>query len=113
MNLELMLQEYQSKAVQWWASMGPDGPYYLWLAGGLLMFFAWAWFAHRLMRKLSGHRKFRGTWYNADQFEVLIKMINEDNAKGNRIMKHDEMSLLRHWRYGRDGVGMDRSAGYF
>lgn len=113
MNLDLLLQEWQGRALAWWSSMGSDGPYYVWLAGGVVLFLAWAWFVHRLMRKLLGYRNFRGTWYNEEQFEILVKFIDEDNHKGHRVMRHDEMQLLRHWKYGTAKTGVsDHVSGY-
>lgn len=113
MHVDLWIQQAQFDVLAWWKSLGPDGLYYVWLVGGVLFFVAWAWWSHRFIRKLLGHSRFRGSWYNAEQMEVLVKMIDEDNAKGLRVMKHDEMRLLRTWRFGREGIGMDRGAGYF
>jgi len=112
MDIELQGRAYIAQLLEWWHS-GGDGPYYAWIVLGvaLLLFLAWMW--HRLIRKILGHRKFRGTWYNTDQLEVLVKMIDEDNAKGNRVMKHDEMALLRLWRFGSSKTGLsDHVSGY-
>lgn len=113
MDIELTARQYQQQALAWWSSLGPDGPYYVWLVGGVFAAVLWLWFCHRMIRSILGHRKFRGTWYNADQLEVLVKMIDEDNAKGNRVMKHDEMALLRLWRFGSSKAGVsDYAKGY-
>jgi hypothetical protein len=78
----------------------PDQLYNLWAAGGFALFVIWCWWSYGWIRRLAGHRKFRGTWYNAAQYEVLIQTIHEDSASGRRVMQADEMAALRLWRFG-------------
>lgn len=93
--------------------LGPEWQWNLWAAGGVLLLLLWGWWAHRMVRRALGYRRFRGTWYTQEQWEVLIKMIDEDNASGHRVMQHDEIEILREWRTGsKAGVGFDRSSGY-
>lgn len=102
MDIDLKIAEWQKQATQAVQSLSPDELYNLWLAGGAVLFLALAWVSYRIMRKALGHVQFRGTWYDAFQAEVLVKSIDEDCQKGNRVMRHDEMSLLRRWRFGND-----------
>lgn len=71
------------------------------------------WFSHRVIRRLLGHVKFRGTWYNEEAVAQLVKMIDEDSQRGNRVMRHDEMSLLRKWRFGSDWTIRHQPGSYF
>lgn len=94
-------------------TLGPDNLYNLWLASGALILVAVLWFSHRVMRHALGHRKFRGTWYTESQFETLITMIDEDSKRNNRVMRHDEMRLLRQWRFGSANSISDGVKTYF
>ena len=91
----------------------PDQWYTLWVAGGGALFLLWGWWAYGLLRRAAGHVKFRGTWYDHEQFETLIKMIDEDSTRGNRVMQHDEMALLRKWRFGTDKTIQHQAGSYF
>lgn len=93
---------FRDQLLTWYQAITPDQLYVAWLVSGVVLFLVWLWWAYGVLRRAIGHVKFRGTWYDAEQFEVLIKMINEDSARGNRVMQHDEMSLLRKWRFGND-----------
>lgn len=100
-------------AIDYWKSLGPLGPYYLWLFSGAAGFLLWLVISYRIMRKLMGHRRFRGTWYNAHQFQQLVNILNEDQESGRRVMQHDEIELLRQWKYGiKGGIGFDKASGY-
>lgn len=106
-TLTLALQEY-------WRLLGPAAPYYLWLASGGVGLMLWLWASHALMRKLLGHRKFRGTWFDRDQLQDLVNILHEDQASGRRVMRRDEILLLREWTQGKGyrGLGFDRKNGY-
>lgn len=105
-DIELWWQRGTQSALAWWQSLGADGPYYLWLGLGIAGLLAWLFISHRVIRRLLGHRKFRGTWYNEQQFEVLLKVLQEDQQSGRRVMRHDELRLLRQWQFGGSGEGM-------
>ncbi len=113
MDLDLRLQALQRQAVSLVQALTPDQLYTVWLWAGVVLFAALAWVCHRIMRKALGHRKFRGTWFNEEQYETLLKMIDEDCRRGNRVMRHDEMALLRQHRFGGDLGISDRVRGYF
>lgn len=101
MDIDLWLWKTRHAALQAWESLGPEALYNLWVASGVVLFTALAWFSHRVMRKALGHTLFRGTWYNEAQYETLIKMIDEDSARGNRVMRADESEALHVWRFGK------------
>lgn len=113
MNIDLWLAQVQAKAIALWHGLTPDDHFNLWAASGGILFLMLLWFSHFVMRKALGHRKFRGTWYNEQQFETFIKMIDEDSARGNRVMKSDEMDALRLWRFGSTKSISSRAKGYF
>jgi hypothetical protein len=117
MDLRFHLDEWQGRALDWYDSLGPWVPYFVKVACGVLFLIAFTWFVYRAARKLLGHRCFRGTWYNGKQFQELLKIIDEDCTRGNRVMKHDEMKLLRQWRLGGSGEGLadkiSSTGGYF
>lgn len=96
-----------------WHGLTPGDHYNLWMASGGVLFLALLWFSHFIMRKALGHRKFRGTWYNEEQYETLIKLIDKDSTRGNRVMKKDEMDALRIWRFGTTKNISSRAKGYF
>ena len=89
-----------SLASAWWDSLSGDQLYVLWLVGGVVWFGFSVWLAHVVIRGALGHVRFRGTWYDARQFQTLLLSIQEDVHRGNRVMRHDEMALLRRWRFG-------------
>lgn len=112
MDIDLKLAEWQKQVTQAVQTLSPEDLYNLWLAGGLVLFLALSWFSYRTMRKALGHVQFRGTWYNEQAAEQLVKMIDEDCQRGNRVMRHDEMSLLRKWRFGSEKA-IRHGKGYF
>ena len=103
----------QSRLVQFWGALTPDDLYQAWLAGGVVLFFVLGWVSYRIMRRALGHTLFRGTWYDEQQYEELIRMIDEDVRCGNRVMKADEMRAVRKWRFGSEKSISDRATGYF
>lgn len=109
-----LLNSFTQPLIDYWRSLGPAALYYLWLSSGLVGFLLLLFISHRVMRKLLGHRKFRGTWYNEMQFQELINILDEDQASGRRVMQHDEIVVLRQWKYGmQKGIGFDKSDGYY
>ncbi len=82
MDMTALLARTQLKAAEMMASLTPDDLYHAWMGGGVVMFFVLGWVSYRIMRRALGHTKFRGTWYNAEQFETLIKMIESSAATG-------------------------------
>ena len=74
----------------------PDLWYCAWLLAGLLGAAAYGWVGYRLMRRLLGYRKFRGSWYNDGDYRQLLRLIYEDNRRGV-AMRDDEVRALRAW----------------
>jgi len=94
--------------------LGAESLYYIWMAAGAMGLVAWALFAHRAIRRIAGHRKFRGTWYSPAAWEGLLNILDEDQRSGNRVMRFDEIKLLREWRQGSEqGIGFDGRNSYF
>ncbi len=71
----------------------------LWLGVGSLLLLVWLWWSHKLIRRTLGHVQFRGRWFDEQQARILIKTIHEDAQRGNRVMKEDELNLLRQYPY--------------
>lgn len=86
----------------------------IWLGVGVVGLIAWGYFSHLLIRKLLGHRKWRGTWYTEFELQELVNILWEDQASGHRVMRRDEIELLREWTQGKDykGLGLDTRDGY-
>ena len=112
MDVRYLLDQWQGRISDWYDSLGPWGPYYVKVACSILFLIVFTWFVYRMARKALGHHRFRGTWYNGRQFQELLKIIDEDCRRGHRVMKHDEMKLLRKWRLGGSGEGVaDKATG--
>jgi hypothetical protein len=113
MPYDLWLMQLPTRIIAYWQSLTHDDLYNLWLAGGAVWFLFLLWFSSIVLRKAFGHKKFRGTWYSEDEYETLIKLIDEDSTRGNRVMKKDEMDALRIWRFGTTKNISSRAKGYF
>lgn len=86
--------------LQAWAALGPEGPYYLWLGGGLLVLLVWLAIAYRLLRRLAGYRKLRGAWHSEARYRELMQLLHEDQEAGRRVLSFEEIEALRRYRYG-------------
>ncbi len=82
----------------WWASLDPDLQWDLWFGSGVAGLALWALVAHEVMRRLLGHRKHRGTWYNERQYAELMQLFEETAQV--RVLQHEDMVALRTWKYG-------------
>ncbi|MDP2824278.1 MAG: hypothetical protein Q8O52_16565 [Sulfuritalea sp.] len=89
MDFVALSTRMQIKAAESFDSLTPDDFYNIWLAGGVVLLLFVVWLSHRIMRKAFGHVQFRWTWYTEDQWETMIKMIDEDSKPGYRVMQHD------------------------
>jgi hypothetical protein len=83
-----------------WRSLGDDGQFYAWLATGVAGIAVWTWAAHAILRRLAGHRKFRGRWYGESEYARLMQVLWEDQQAGTRVMSREELNALRDYRYG-------------
>lgn len=113
MHIDVWLAQCQAQVLAIWQGLTPEDFYNLWLAGGVVWFVFLFWLCYGIMRRALGHIRFRGTWYNARQWETIIKMIDEDNQRGHRVMRKDEMDALRMWRYGSSKSISSGAKGYF
>ena len=99
MDIQHWLTVISTWAIDGWNSLGPHGPYYLWLAsGGVGLAISLVVFS-RLGRALLGHRKFRGRWFNPEQYRHLMQLLHEDQMN-NRVLAHHELQALRDFKYG-------------
>jgi hypothetical protein len=112
MHFDLWFAQAQAKLNGLLGGLTPDDLFNLWAASGGVLFLILLWFSHLVMRKALGHTRFRGTWYNERQYETLIKMIDEDSARGHRVMRSDEMDALRLWRFGSTKTFSVKGTGY-
>lgn len=90
-----MIASWLNEAAQLWQSLGHETQYWLWGALGVLLLLLIFVPGYYLLRHLAGHRKFRGNWYNAEQFQALLEVLMEDHRNGTRVMRYDELKLLR------------------
>ena len=95
--------------------LGPDAARWAWVGAGIALALVWCWAAYRILRRLLGHRRFRGTWYSAASYGQLMQVIWEDQQSGHRVLSHEERTALREFMYGRDlkPVIRNRGGGYF
>ena len=91
-----------------WYLAGGEGPHNLWLFGFCVFVVFGLMVSYYVYRKAAGYRKFRGTWYDEQQWQQLLKITYDDQQRGHRVMRHDEIKLLRKWELGRTkGFGSD------
>lgn len=100
MDLTAWFTQAQHQALAWFSALGPDGPYYLWLGGGLLVLLVWLGIAYRLLRRLAGYRKLRGAWHSEARYRELMQLLHEDQEAGRRVLSFEEIEALRRYRYG-------------
>lgn len=100
MHVDLWLQQAQNWVLTRYHGLTYDELYNIWAISGAILLLIWLYVSYGIIRRALGHRKFRGTWYNEHEFEQLLKMIHEDNERGHRVMRLDEMQLLRKWVFG-------------
>lgn len=93
------IEVYRNQVSAWWYAIGPNGQYYVWLATGVTCLLIWFWLAHRLVRRLLGHRKYWGTWLNQEQFEALLQDLHEREREG-KILHYKDAFLLDRYRNG-------------
>ena len=100
MDIEVWMTLKYRAALAWWLTLGPNGPYYLWLGGGVLALLVWSWVSYRAVRRILGQRKFNGTWYNAQRWLVLLQD-TQDRERQGLILNYKEAKLLELYRTGR------------
>ena len=113
--IPLFALPYWQKALAWWHSLGSDGPYYVWLAAGAVGALIWIWFAHRVIRKILGHRKYRGSWLNEPEYAKVMQVLQDAEREGRILQYQDAFaldayrtgkhsSLRKHWHKGNSSV---------
>ena len=100
---------------EWWRSLGLRGQNDLWLSIGWIALVLWAWGSYRLLRRIAGHRKFGGRWYDAGEYQRLMQVLLEDQKSGKRVLSHTEIRALREFRYGNSvkPIVSNKGGGYF
>ncbi len=96
------MRDWLDTALRAWHGLDYELRYGIWLCLGLLILAALLAASYYLLRRMAGHRKFRGTWYSDSQFQQLLHMLREDHRNGHRVMRHDELKLLRREMLGTD-----------
>lgn len=84
----------------WWQALGDDGRWAIWLGIGLLGLVLWSSLTYLILRRLAGHRKFQGRWYNETEYARLMQVLWDDQQAGARVMSRAELTALREFRYG-------------
>lgn len=56
--------------------------------------------SYRMIRIGLGHRKYRSSWLNAEEYDKLMQMLHDMEREG-RIIQHEDAVLLDEYRYGR------------
>jgi hypothetical protein len=100
MDMQVWLTQVFQDALNWWQSLGDEGQLYAWLAGGGVALLIWGWLAYVILRRLAGHRKFQGRWYNESEYAKLMQVLWEDHQSGARVMSRVELKALREYKYG-------------
>lgn len=98
-----------------WQALDGDTRTALWLAAGAIGLILWAWISYRLLRRLAGHHRFRGRWFNRTEYQRLMQVLWEDQQQGTRVMSHAELKALRAYKYGKSVKPLlaGRGGGYF
>ncbi len=112
MQFEAWSRAVEDSVARWWFSLSYDDLRAIWIAAGVVLAIALLWFSHWIMRRALGYRKFRGTWYSERQWQELINQLDADLKSGHRVMRHDEMQILRLWRFGDDRTFSVKGYGY-
>lgn len=98
--MEMLVQfigPYWRNALSWWHSLGPAGPYYVWLASGILGLLFWAWLSYLLIRRLLGHKKIHGVWFKPGQIDPVLDRL-ELSEKSGTILHARDVDLLDKYR---------------
>lgn len=98
--MEVLLQfiePYRVQVLTWWQSLGPAGPYYVWLGSGVLGLVLLACFSYFVMRFAFGHRKIRGVWFRPGELDDLLDRLTQLERDGV-ILDVQDVQLLDHYR---------------
>jgi hypothetical protein len=98
-----------------WQALDGETQLAIWLAAGAVGLLLWAWASYRLLRRLAGHHRFRGRWFNGAEYQRLMQVLWEDQQQGTRVMSHAELRALRAYRYGKSVKPLlaGKGGGYF
>jgi len=88
---------YWRQALAWWHSLGPQGPYYVWLVAGAFGFLIWLRLSYYLVRRLLGHRKIYGVWFRPGEIDLLLDRL-ELSEKNGTLIHARELNLLDRYR---------------
>lgn len=91
------IEPYLRQALAWWYSLGPQGPYYVWLVAGAIGFLIWLWLSYHLVRRLLGHRKIYGVWFRPGELDPLLDRL-ELSEKNGTILHARDVNLLDRYR---------------
>lgn len=91
------IESYSRQVLAWWHSLGPQGPYYVWLASGIIGFLILASIAYQLIRRLMGHQKIYGVWFRPGQLDELLDRLQLSEKSGT-ILHSRDVDLLDKYR---------------
>lgn len=99
----------------WWQALGYDIHFGLWSGFGLLALVLWSWLGYVVLRRLAGHRKYQGRWYDEAEYARLMQVLWDDQQAGTRVMSRSELTALREFRYGPTAkpILKGKGGGYF
>jgi len=91
------IDPYWRMVLAWWHSLGLQGPYYVWLASGVLGLLILIWAAYQLIRRLFGHKKIFGVWFRPGELDPLLNRL-EQSEKNGTILPLRDVTLLDMYR---------------
>ena len=91
------IEMYWRQVLAWWHSLGPQGPYYVWLAAGVVGFLVWLWLSYHLVRRLLGHQRIYGVWFKPGELDPLLDRL-EQREKNGTILQLRDVNLLDRYR---------------
>lgn len=94
------LLKFIEPALAWWRSLGQAGPYYLWIAVGVVGLLLWSWAAYYVIRRLLGHKRHFGVWFKPQELEEWLDRMQAREKEGS-ILKLEEVALLDLYRFDR------------
>ena len=87
--------EYIKMLLGYWHSLSLELRWTIWAACGGVFLLIYIFLTYLAFRRLFGHKKALGVWYNPEQYAVLIQTLINDQQQQRRALNHDELELVR------------------
>lgn len=91
------MEPYIRQLQAFWQSLGPNGPYLVWLATGILGLGVAMWASYQLIRRLLGHQKILGVWFRPGELDPLLDRLQASEKNGT-ILNVRDVQLLDQFR---------------